>query len=95
MFAIGGWDDGEQAHITFRRRGEDWYVGAMTNETARTLEVDLSFLGDGRFEATLWQDGAAPTDVRREARTLDAGERALSLQLSSGGGAAIRLSPAQ
>ncbi|TYT25762.1 glycoside hydrolase family 97 protein [Luteimonas viscosa] len=81
--------------VVARRRSEDWYVGAMTNETARTLEVDLSFLGDGRFEATLWQDGAAPTDVRREARTLDAGERALSLQLSSGGGAAIRLSPAQ
>ena len=30
-----------------RRHGKEWYVGAMTNWTARDLDLDLSFLGSG------------------------------------------------
>lgn len=75
-----------------RRSGRDWYVGAMTNEAPRTLELDLSFLGDDRYQATLWQDGAAPTDVQRSERAVRGGQ-ALSLRLAGGGGAALKLSP--
>jgi len=79
--------------VVARRSGGDWYVGAMTNESQRKLEVDLSFLGEGIYDATLWQDGQSPTDVRRDARRLGASGDKLVLRLSSGGGAAIRLSP--
>ena len=80
-------------HIAVARRsGRDWYVGAMTSEAARTLDLDLSSLGGGPFEATLWHDGAGPTEVRRETRTVDAG-RPLRLELAAAGGAAIRLVP--
>jgi len=40
-----------------RRSGDTWYIGAMTDWTARDLEVDLSFLGEGKFRASVWKDG--------------------------------------
>ena len=40
-----------------RRSGQDWYVGAMTDWTARNLELDLSFLAKGRFRMDAYQDG--------------------------------------
>jgi hypothetical protein len=32
-----------------RRHGDEWYLGAMTNETRREIEVPLDFLGDGHW----------------------------------------------
>ena len=40
-----------------RRSGTTWYLGAMTNETARTLSIPLSFLGSGTYTATIYADG--------------------------------------
>jgi alpha-glucosidase len=80
-----------------RRRGEAWYVGAMTNWDGRRLDLPLDFLGGaGAFEAAVFADGA---DAATEATSLDisrktvrAGER-LALTLAPGGGAAVILSP--
>ena len=41
-----------------RRHGKEWYVGAMTNWTARDLDVDLSFLGSGAYQADIYHDGS-------------------------------------
>ena len=79
-----------------RRSGQDWYVGAMTNEAGRTLSLPLDFLPKGRWQATVWADGAAPTDEQRSTRILDvASDRgaALRLRLAPSGGAAVRLTP--
>ncbi len=78
--------------VTARRSGKDWYVGAMTNETARTVDVPLDFLGSGRFTATIWQDGASPTDVITTTRVVTARET-LTLTLAASGGGAIRFVP--
>lgn len=80
--------------VTARRSGKDWYVGAMTNETARTVDVPLDFLGSGRFTATIWQDGASPTDVITTTRVVTARDT-LTLTLAASGGGAIRLVPIQ
>jgi hypothetical protein len=48
-----GWDDtrvldsaiGDYT-ITARQHGEEWYVGAMTDESGRALAIDLDFLDD-------------------------------------------------
>ena len=40
-----------------RSHGKHWYVGSLNNWTARTVELDLSFLGDGDFQADCFQDG--------------------------------------
>ena len=34
----------------------DWLVAAATNEDGRSLDIDLSFLGKGQWNATLTQD---------------------------------------
>ena len=82
-----------ESHIVLaRRKGRDWYIGAMTNETARTVDIPLSLLGSGRFEATIWRDGTSPNDVERVARKVTSRD-SLSIKLAAGGGAAIRLTP--
>ncbi|MEA9843657.1 glycoside hydrolase family 97 protein [Xanthomonas campestris] len=78
-------------HIVLARRsGKDWYVGAMTNEQARTLQVPLTFLDKGTWTATIYADGVAPTEVNVETRKLTRND-SLQLQLAASGGAAIRL----
>lgn len=82
-------------HIVIaRRHGKAWYIGAMTNEEARTLEVPLSFLGKGAWTATIWSDGDAPTNVSRTQRALASSDR-LALVLAASGGAVVKLSPAE
>ncbi len=77
--------------VVGRRSGRDWYIGAMTNESPRTLQVPLDFLPAADYAATLWRDGDAPADVRREQLRIDAHNRTLELVLSGGGGAAAQL----
>ena len=43
--------------VVARRSGEDWWIGAMTDWTPRTLELDLLFLGEGAYTAEIYQDG--------------------------------------
>jgi alpha-glucosidase len=72
--------------VTVRRKGDTWYVGAMTNESARTVKLPLGFLGKGRFEATVMEDGAAVDKLRTSHRNVTQGD-ALTLELAPSGGA--------
>jgi len=80
--------------LTARRSGRDWYIGALTSWMPRDLEVDLSFLGPGTFEADLFRDGPnadrAGVDYVRETRAVTAADR-LTIHLAPGGGFAARL----
>ena len=40
-----------------RRSGNTWYVGAMTDWDARTLELNLDFLDSGNYKMQIWKDG--------------------------------------
>lgn len=47
---------GEYA-LTAKRKGDNWYVGGMTNWNARTIEVDFAFLPVGTdYRATIMKD---------------------------------------
>ncbi len=83
-----------QSVVVARRKGSDWWVGAMTNEAGRTVKAPLSFLGTGAFTADIRQDGAAPTDLVATKQTVKAGD-VLTLKLAPSGGAAVRLTPAR
>ena len=43
--------------VMARRSGTDWYVGGMTDWTARDMTVSLDFLADGQYEIELFRDG--------------------------------------
>jgi alpha-glucosidase len=43
--------------IIARRKGDTWYLGAMTDWDARTLEADLSFLSPGDYVMEIFSDG--------------------------------------
>ncbi|HEX8485322.1 glycoside hydrolase family 97 protein [Sphingomonas sp.] len=83
-----------QSIVLARRKGRDWYVGAMTNEAGRTIAVPLTFLGRGRFAATIRQDGSTPVETIRTTREGLAATDALTLTLAPSGGAVVKLSPA-
>ena len=43
--------------VTARRKGDKWFIGAITNNDGRTLEVNLDFLKDGEHSFTSFEDG--------------------------------------
>ncbi len=77
-----------------RRSGDDWYVGAMTDWTARSLNIPLTYLGKGRFTAQIWQDAEPKKDnlLAKSSRNVTA-QDTLQLDLYSGGGYVMRLTP--
>jgi alpha-glucosidase len=79
-----------------RRRGREWYAAAMTNWTPRDLEVDLSFLGSGSYQADIFRDGPnakrAGVDYQREKKLLT-GKNKSRIHLAPGGGWAARFQP--
>ena len=79
-----------------RRNGNDWFVGAMTNDSARTLTVDLSFLGAGSYFVDATADGLNADrnamDYKRERRTVT-NRDTLTLHLAPGGGYVAILRP--
>ena len=76
-----------------RKKGTTWYAGAMTNWDPRPLTVDLSFLGEGTYKATIFEDGLNAgrdgTDYTRKVITVTAKDK-LNIQMASGGGWAAR-----
>jgi len=88
--------------VTIARRdrsSEDWYLGAITDEHGRLLQVPLGFLDPGRrYRAQIYRDGEdahyqhAPFAFVREQREVTSAD-VLALRLAAGGGQAIRFSP--
>jgi alpha-glucosidase len=82
--------------VVARRSGKNWYLGGITNWTARKVNLPLDFLGEGEFEATLYQDvtkdGEKPNEVRIETRAVSSANK-LDVILASGGGVAAVFRP--
>jgi alpha-glucosidase len=77
-----------------RRHGTDWYIGAMTDWTARDLDLDLSFLPAGSFQITAYQDGANSdrlgADYKKTSSVVTKTSK-LKIHLASGGGWAAQI----
>lgn len=86
-------DGSPESHIVLaRRKGRDWFIGAMNAGDARTITIPLALLGKGRFEAQVWQDGASPNEVTTKTITISSRD-SLAVSMAWGGGAAIRIRP--
>jgi alpha-glucosidase len=83
------------------RNSPEWFLGAITDEEARTFDVPLSFLTKGqKYVAEIYADGPGanwvtnPLPVAISKRNVDSNTR-LSVKLAAGGGQAIRIRPAR
>ncbi|MEQ8848743.1 glycoside hydrolase family 97 protein [Botrimarina sp.] len=81
------------------RDGERWYLGAVGDDEARTLDTPLSFLDpDKTYTARIWRDADDahwrdnPTAYAVEERGVTS-DTVLTLKLAPGGGQAIRFTP--
>ncbi len=78
------------------RGGTDWYLGSLTNENSRSLEISLDFLEDGvTYEAQIYADADdADFEINNMAYKIEKKEvmsnDQLTLKLARGGGQAIR-----
>lgn len=79
-----------------KRKGKDWYIGGMTNWTARSLEVDFSFLESGKkYTAEIYRDGFDvniyhANEYICETKEIEAKTK-LTIPLAAGGGFVIRI----
>jgi alpha-glucosidase len=93
---------GDHVIVARKERGEDeWFVGAITDEHARTFDVPLSFLPAGRrYVAEIYADGPGaswrdnPLPVAITRREVDSAAT-LRIEMAPGGGQAIRIRPAR
>lgn len=76
--------------VVARREGNEWYLGAMTNEEGRSLTVPLDFLGADSYRAQIWQDGSTPTTLEVSSRDRVSAKDSLALKLAGSGGAAVK-----
>jgi len=79
-----------------RQHGNTWYLGAMTNWDVRDLEIPLSFLGGGEYQAQIFADGAdadkVATSLSITKKQVRGGDK-LPIHLAPGGGVAAIFTP--
>jgi alpha-glucosidase len=81
-----------------RRKGSEWFLGSMTNWSARELDLPLTFLPSGQYIAEIYADAEDadryPKGVRIQKETVDRSTH-LKAKLAAGGGYAVRFVPAK
>lgn len=83
------------------RRSDDWYVGSITDENARTVKIGLDFLDRGRrYVAEIYRDADdADWKTNPQAVTIESVvvtyTSELAIRLATSGGVAIRIRPAR
>ncbi|HEY9115527.1 MAG TPA: glycoside hydrolase family 97 catalytic domain-containing protein, partial [Bacteroidales bacterium] len=72
-----------------RKKGEIWYLGALTDWDDREMTVDFSFLGEGEYTVEIWQDGVNAdkhaADFKKVIKTVNRLSN-LPIHLAPGGG---------
>ena len=82
-----------------RKAKDKYFLGATTNKEARTLEIPLTFLEEGKkYQAKIYADGedadweTNPTSYRIEEKTVTSAD-VLTVVMAKGGGQAISFLP--
>ena len=83
--------------IMARKDGEEWYLGAITNDSSRQVEIPLDFLDESRnYQAHIYTDGGEKvktrTHVAIDTRKVKPNDR-LKFELKESGGVAVRFIP--
>ncbi|MCQ2153951.1 MAG: glycoside hydrolase family 97 protein [Bacteroidales bacterium] len=73
---------------------DTWFLGGITDENAREFDIDLDFLGSGKYEAVFYED-APDADYRTNPQAYTISPRTVSssdtvhVRMAPGGGVAI------
>lgn len=95
-------EPGQFVTIARQERGsENWFLGSITNESERLVDIDLSFLTPGKkYNAVIYEDSPKahwnenPTAVQIRTMTVDS-STAWQQYLAPGGGCALSIMPAE
>jgi hypothetical protein len=81
------------------RNTDNWFLGSITDENERTIDISLSFLVEGKeYTATIYSDdenshwNENPTAYKIQSKSVNSND-SLRLELAAGGGTAISLIP--
>jgi len=80
--------------VIARKSGSDWYIGGLNNWNERNLELDLSFLDTGTWEAEILSDGINANRVASDHQYIKKKIKSadkLKITMKNGGGFAIKL----
>ncbi len=90
------WDDlkvldakiGEQT-VVARKNGDNWYIGAITNEKAKTVSFNFNFLNNGKYKLSYIEDGlnadTRAIDYRKKSTVVTKSD-SITINLAPGGG---------
>ena len=80
--------------ITARKKGEDWFIGGMSNWNPKSLNLALDFIAEGNYTATICADGINAdrhaSDYTIEKKDIKKGD-ILAINMAPGGGWVVRL----
>lgn len=84
--------------VTARQADDVWYVGGITDWTARDIKMDFSFLEPGDYTVELFRDGVNADmfarDYIHETAEIDSGS-SMEVHLAPGGGFAMKITKRQ
>jgi len=79
-----------------RRKGTNWYIGAMNNWDSTSVNIDLSFLDEQKYSLKLYRDGLNAdrnaNDFEIITKSINKGDK-LEIRMAPGGGAAGIIKP--
>jgi alpha-glucosidase len=81
-----------------RLSGKEWFVGGMTNETARSVTFPLAFLGSGNYIAKIYSDAEETAEYPDHLQVTEkkvTAKEILTINMASGGGFVIQLIPTE
>ncbi|MDX1545258.1 MAG: glycoside hydrolase family 97 catalytic domain-containing protein, partial [Christiangramia sp.] len=87
-----------ESHVVIaRRKGTDWYVGAINNSEKKSVSFSFDFLNeDQTYTATIYRDDletdSNPNHIKIEEKRFEKDDK-FEFQMASGGGMVIKLKP--
>jgi alpha-glucosidase len=80
--------------IIARKKGSEWWVGAITGNSGRVLQIPFSFLGEGLWRAKVYQDDIKqpldPNAILIKSVSVNA-STVMDIPLANGGGVSMRI----
>ncbi len=80
--------------ITARKKGNDWFIGGMTDWTPRDFELQLDFISEGTYKAEFCSDGINADNYPSDytiTNPMVKKDDVLKIKMASGGGFVLKL----